>query len=124
MAFEIDVNTQLVARFDLYLGAQPVQCQFFQQGIAGRARHIQQQCAVAFGDKKVEQDFALRRQQGCVQSGAWSEAAGDVIGHQALQEIARLRPGNGQDGAVIQKSGFHPFQLGGRAAVAKGGRLG
>jgi hypothetical protein len=41
-----------------------------------------------------------------------------------LQERAGFRAGNGDDGAIVQESGFHDPDLRGGLAVAKGGMLG
>ena len=124
MALEPDIDTQLRARLDLDLRAQLVHPEFLQQRLRGRLRHIQKQRAFAFRHQEIEQDLALGREQGCIQAATRRQPAHNVVGYQSLEEIPRLGPGNGDYGAIVEKGGVHPLQLGRAVAVAKGGLLG
>ena len=90
MALETGIDAQLRARLDLDLGAQPVHFEFFEQRLARVRGAIQQQRAIAFGHQEIEQDLALGREQGGIQAAARRQAAHNVVGDQALQEIPRL----------------------------------
>ncbi len=106
MARQIPEHAQLGPRLDLHRRAQAIHLELFQQGVAGIRRHVQQQGAFALGDQEIEQDLALGRQQGGVQARARFQPR-HVMGHQALQEGAGVRAGEGDDGAVVEMGWFH-----------------
>ena len=62
---------------------------FLSKRLGAVRRAIQQQRAIAFGDQEIEQDLALRRQQGGIKPRPGATGA-QIIGDQALQEVARL----------------------------------
>ena len=96
---EPGIDAELRPQCDLDLGAQTIEFQFAHQRLGTGGRTIQQHGAVAFGDKKIEQDFSLRRQQGSVEPLAGGQP-GQVVGDQPLQQVTGLRPFQGDDGAV------------------------
>src|SRR5262249_31764193 len=80
-------------------------------------RAIDEDRAVAFAEDEVEEDLALRRQQRRIERAARRQLL-DIVGDEALQERARLRAGDGNDGTVVE-TGEHDSFVGILRAVAK-----
>ena len=96
----------LIARLDFDLGAQPIQLQLLQQGVAGTRCNIQQDGAIAFHQEEVEADLALGREQGGIEPAPRRQPF-HVIADQILQKGPRLRPGKADYGAVVEAAGLH-----------------
>ena len=81
---------------------------------------IDEQRSVTFRNEKIEQDFALRRQQRGIETTTWFQVL-DVVGNKALHEAARLRTGDGDDGAVVEAGDWHGLnEVSLQTGVAKG----
>ena len=110
-------DRQIVARRDLDLGSEAIEQKAFDERVARGGGGIDQKRAVAFADQEVEEDFALRRQQGRIAQGVGGDAR-YIVGDQPLQEVAGFGPGHGDHGAVVEPEGHGDEVMRGRA-VAK-----
>ena len=73
-------------------------------------RAIEQHVAAVGEQKEIEQDLALGREQGGVERRGLAEVA-DIVGDQALQEVACFGPRDGKDGAVVEAGGGHSEEV-------------
>ncbi len=86
---------------DLYLGAQAVQGEFVDQGLALVSPAIDEAAVVPANHEQIEQQSALGRQQGG-EAGLAGGQGLHILGDQSLKERAPVRSGEGNGGAVVQ----------------------
>ena len=92
---------------EIKLRPQFVQTEPFQKIVGQRARTIEK---IMLGrgrkDQKIEQDFALRREQRR-KAGAARRKAENIIGHETVQKFAGVRPLRFDDAAIVEKDCLH-----------------
>jgi hypothetical protein len=87
---------------DVDLGAQPVKREALGEVRRAGRGAVEQEPVLMLGHEELEQDLTLRSEQRRIDALAGC-ACGHVVADQTLQERARLRSPDGNDGTVFEK---------------------
>ena len=98
------------------LGAQLVELQAFHQVGGLEQGRVEEEAAAILRrqreDEEIADHLALRRQQ-CAVAGLSGHDRIEIVGHEVLQEVARVVAADADDAAIDQSCGGHglPFQF-------------
>ncbi len=106
---------------DLDLGAQLVEAQPLDQGVAPLGRDVQHDAVLLAPDEQVEQQPSRRRQQGAEAKLARLQGL-HVLGQQIVQEGAGVGAADADQGATIKTGDGHKAKIGRRGVVLQPGR--